>query len=768
MPDHRINAKLAAALLALLLGSVGRAAEVTWITGRPAPERWSIVPSQPKETDVIQFMGPTRSFLNSSLAERTFGGKPVLQVNYQTRKIELKFEPPPSESPGNFWNPVTGLQGSFGPLARGQWQLFCTQTDVVFSLPFEVGVGGSGETGIFYYVDSRATGKKNGHSWVEAFVHLQDALAVAVPNSQIRVAKGVYRPDLGGNVPLEELTTAFHLKKGVTVRGGYAGLTAGRDPNERDVAGYETILSGDLWGNDRPLDHPSKMATDSDREDNSYHVVVASQTDATAVLEGFTITGGHGFGSLDPDNRSCGGGIYIENGGPTIRDCLIVGNAARHYGGGLYSRSRGTTTLISCVLADNWTDWWGGGLLNDGSEIRLERCLISGNGTIYWGGGIHNHINGRLTLSNCILSGNMTTESDWGAGGALYSYLGEVRMNHCTLTGNAAQQGASLAIDSPDQPRRSDIHVSNCILWDANDGIWNNDQSPLKITYSDVWGNWKGTGNVDGDPCFLQVGRWELGRKADDRIDDIWIDGDYRLRWDSPCVDGGDPREAIASDATDFAGRPRLYGAAADMGAYELKNANPVAKAGPDVSGFSLNEGPGMVLLDGSASFDPEETPLTYEWYHLGRLVSTEVKFRMELPLGEHTLTLIVSDGVNQSAPDEVRANVTTLAAVPAVISPSDLTRSRPTSFLVMVSLPKGKRPSDVVRTEPLLCFPGGLQATVQSVSSWLSGKTVVMARFNSAELMAAVPANGSVVLQFVGRYTDGQFFSGTGTVQIH
>jgi hypothetical protein len=764
MPNNRIKAKLAAAVLVVLWGSVGHAAEVTWITGRAAPARWAIVPSQPKETDVIQFMGPTRSFLNYSLAEKTFGGKPVLVVDYRTRKIELKFEPPASESPGNFWNPVTGLEGTFGPLTKGPWTFFCTKTDVAFSLPFEVGVGTS-HFGIFYYVDGRATGKKNGHSWVDAFVYLQDALAVAVPGSEIRVAEGVYRPDQGATVTEEDLGAAFNLKNGVTIKGGFAGLTA-PDPNARDVALHETILSGDLWNNDSPVKYPYLMLNDGDRTDNSYHVVAAVATDANAVLDGFTITGGHAIGTTDPSRQNRGGGVYIERASATFRDCLILGNVASDHGGGVYCLSRGSPTFISCVVADNWSGSSGGGMYNDGSEVLMERCLISGNATGFYGGGIHNHTNGKLTLSNCIISGNMATEPTYGSGGGFYCFLAEALLNHCTLLGNVADLGTDVAVDSPEQPRRSYVVLSNSILWDPN-AIWNNDQSPLDVTYCDVQGGWKGDGNIDADPCVMKAGWWDVGRTPEDRVDDLWTDGDYRLRWDSPCVDTGDPREEITLDATDFASRPRLYGAAPDMGAYELKNAAPVAKAGPDVSGFSLNGQPGTVILDGGASFDPEGTPLTYEWYSDGKLISTEVKFRMEFPLGEHTVTLIVSDGVNHSTPDAVRVSVMTVAAIPATVSPSSLARSSPTSFLVMVSLPKGKRVSDVVRSEPMLCFPGGIQSTVQSVTSWLNGKTIVMARFNSADLMAAVPTNGLVELQFVGKYTNGQFFSATTTVRI-
>ena len=52
--------------------------------------------------------------------------------------------------------------------------------------------------GKIIYVDVNAVGTNNGSSWADAYVHLQDALADAnsLPKPvEIRVAKGIYRPD---------------------------------------------------------------------------------------------------------------------------------------------------------------------------------------------------------------------------------------------------------------------------------------------------------------------------------------------------------------------------------------------------------------------------------------------------------------------------------------------------------------------------------------------------------------------------------------------
>jgi hypothetical protein len=177
------------------------------------------------------------------------------------------------------------------------------------------------------FVDDDASGANDGSSWADAFTDLQDALAMAKYADEIWVADGIYKPDCDSTDPngSGDRQTTFQLINGVAIYGGYAGFGA-PDPNERNAALYETILSGDLNGDDGP-----DFANNSD---NSYHVVTGSGTDAMAILDGFTVTGGNADG---PGASDTGAGLCIATGSPTIQNCLLADNSCSNRAGGIYS-----------------------------------------------------------------------------------------------------------------------------------------------------------------------------------------------------------------------------------------------------------------------------------------------------------------------------------------------------------------------------------------------------------------------------------------------
>ncbi len=365
-----------------------------------------------------------------------------------------------------------------------------------------------------FFVDIDAVGANNGSSWADAFYHLQDALSITRPGDEIHVAEGIYKPDMGAGITPGDRSTTFKLINGVTIEGGYAGYGE-PDPDSRNIELYETILSGDIGF----LGY---------NPDNSYHVVTGSGTDPTAELNGVIVTGGNG------DN---GGGMYNSHGSPTVINCTFSGNFS-FTGGGMVNAS-GSSTLTNCIFSDNSASE-GGGMFNGQSNITLINCTFSGNSAGIVGGGMYDsHSNS--TVVNCTFSENSSRLDGGGMSGA----FSEPTLTNCILWGNSSDYGSQIGMRYG-----SIVEVSYCNVQGGISGVYLYNSS---IDWRD--------GNIDVDPCFIDV-----------------AGGDLRLSSDSPCIDTGD-NNAPNLPATDMDGHPRIIDGdcndteVVDMGAYEFNYA---------------------------------------------------------------------------------------------------------------------------------------------------------------------------------------------------
>jgi len=302
-----------------------------------------------------------------------------------------------------------------------------------------VATGGDISTGAVVYVNADAVVSGDGTSWANPYKYLQDALRVAMTGDEIRVAEGVYKPDEDTLNPTGtgDRSATFQLKNGVAIKGGYAGFGE-PNPDDRNIDSYETILSGDLDENDAEVTNPADLRTDPTRSDNSRHVATGNGTDATALLDGLTITAGY----ASPGWPDSGGGMYNRGyGSPTISDCTFTRNFAEESGGGMYNRDHSNPTLTNCVFSENWTDDRGGGIHSDqDSCVSLTGCYFIGNSAGY-GGGMQNQNDSNAALVDCIFSHNSAVG---GGGGGLSDSSSSSIVTDCSFSENNAHYGGGV------------------------------------------------------------------------------------------------------------------------------------------------------------------------------------------------------------------------------------------------------------------------------------------------------------------------------------
>ncbi len=95
-------------------------------------------------------------------------------------------------------------------------------------------------------------------------------------------------------------------------------------------------------------------------------------------------------------------------------------------------------------------------------------------------------------------------------------------------------------------------------------------------------------------------------------------------------------------------------------------NRAPIADAGADTNVVCEVGNSVMVVLDGTASYDPDGHEITYAWEWSGGTATGETP-EVEFPLGTTVITLVVSDDLTDSEPDSV--TVTVIDIMPPVFN---------------------------------------------------------------------------------------------------
>ena len=444
-------------------------------------------------------------------------------------------------------------------------------------------ISGAAHGGVIRYVDDDAPPGGDGTSWNTAYRFLQDGLTDACAGgvAEIHVGQGTYTPDSDEANPdgTGDREATFQLCNGVALMGGYAGFGA-KNPDDRDIELYETILSGDLIGDDEP--------NFQNNDENSYHVVSATSIGISAMLAGFTVKAGNANGT---NEHRFGAGMTISESGLTVADCAFRSNYADAGGGGI-SNSDSETIVTHCSFSGNRATG-GGGVENSNGAVRVVRCRFNQNSAAIAGGGILNTLGGEPVITNCLIEDNVAFR-----GGGIYNTNGSSpQITNCLFVHNlaVANGGGIYNIDSETivtisnctftrhdsaiMSKYSTQTVASCVFWDNALGIVDLNQSTITLVYySDVQGGWLGGGsnNIDADPLFVDP-------DGPDNDPNTFDDNDYRLAAGSPCIDAADNTAVPKGIDTDLDGNPCFIDdpctddtgngdpPIVDMGAYEFQ-----------------------------------------------------------------------------------------------------------------------------------------------------------------------------------------------------
>ena len=326
-------------------------------------------------------------------------------------------------------------------------------------------------TDTILYVKSDGTGQAC-DSWENA-CELQTALALAKAGNEIWVKTGIYKPSPDTSSP----TAIFRLKNEVAIYGGFAGTEITRD--QRDWETNITVLSGDLGGDDQTDLNGVVTNTANIVGENSYHVVLGSKVDNTAILDGFVITAG--YASQTPPNiHGFGGGMLMQDGSPTLNNLVFSGNTAgkgaAYYGGGAMYISFASNPILTHVTFVANTAGGGAGMYNDrGSNPVLNDVTFTGNKAIA-GSCMGNYANSNPIMNDVVFDDNISSNK-----GCMHNEDSNPIMNHVTFSNNSARYGAAM-YNYRSSPTLTDVIFSDNIASHVGGAMENEDHSNPVLT----------------------------------------------------------------------------------------------------------------------------------------------------------------------------------------------------------------------------------------------------------------------------------------------
>lgn len=495
-------------------------------------------------------------------------------------------------------SPVTTCQGSSG---HGRRRIAAGVLVVITASGMA-----AGQTVL--HVDDDAAPGGDGLSWGTAFRTIREATpdtGPAAPGTIVRVAQGLYTPrDVGSPSSMDSVM----LINGMSLVGGYRGLSGGGDPGDRDPAAFVTVLDGGV-------------GTLPGTEDDAQTLVKAVNC-PESVVDGLTLQNARNHHILATDSgvivvRGCrfsnSAGLPVStsvriaraDAGATIKDCVF--DAIEFTDAIVYISDAFEVGVSGCVFTDNACDPFNtpqveyvletyrcgevvvGGCvftgnlgadrllrISDASEVRVHDVAMASNGRAPFNpvGSLINvdRVPGSVLIEGCVLTGN-TMSLDQGLALELDGEGGQT-VRRCVIMGNACNHmavraqnsGEFVAIEETLIAENTAVFISavaaHCPLYVRGSTIAGNRASdpsrtavlgtPSRIERSIIWGNQQG---ASPPSLGAQLRPQDLGAAWNSIVMGIGA-GNGNLGLDPLFVGGGDYRLGAGSPAINLGLNP--------------------------------------------------------------------------------------------------------------------------------------------------------------------------------------------------------------------
>ena len=225
--------------------------------------------------------------------------------------------------------------------------------------------------------------------------------------SKIKVKKEDRDKGIGSKVMSR--ITDYADTQNLKIYGGFAGTET--LVSDRVLGTNETILSGDLQGNDvNVADFIANYGNTTRNADNSYHVINIKATAKNLVLDGITVSDAH-----NNLNATESGGAIIKHkivAKLVLKNCIVKDNVSRNGNAGLLaefelnntSGTRGALVIENTKFINNMARWASGiysfARANSNVDITIANSLFDNN-----------------------LSGNLNTTTATGLSGSAFWFI---------------------------------------------------------------------------------------------------------------------------------------------------------------------------------------------------------------------------------------------------------------------------------------------------------------------------------------------------------